>query len=93
MLEISFGFSGALVGLLYWLFKDWRTVNIYFCLIPCFIELLLLIFYLEETPKFLIKKYDNEKIQKCLNRVGKINTGKPDLISIEDIENVRRHEG
>ena len=55
-LEIAFGFSGVFIGVVYWILRKWGIISILFCGIPCVIELLLLIFYLEETPKFLLTK-------------------------------------
>ena len=53
---MAFGASGILVGVLYWLFRHWRYITIAFCGIPGLIILLLMIFYFEETPKFLVTK-------------------------------------
>ena len=58
-----------------------------FCLIPGIIQLLLLIFYVEETPKFIVKNNKFNAI-KSLNRIGKINKGIDNLIVPEDIERV-----
>ena len=91
-LEIGFGVSGILVGLLYWALKDWRIIIIIFCCVPCFILLLVMIFFLEETPKFLITKGTPEKAEKALNKIGKINTGESNLITQEDIERVYQNE-
>ena len=34
-LEIAFGLGGVMVGVLYWVFPNWRLINIIFILIPC----------------------------------------------------------
>ena len=46
-LEIAFGLSGVSVGVVYWIFKEWRISNLIFCAVPCIVTLLLIIFYLE----------------------------------------------
>ena len=55
-LEISFGMAGVLVGIIYYLIDDWRTINIFFVAIPAGLELFLFAYYFEETPKFILKK-------------------------------------
>jgi MFS family permease len=46
-LSISFGIGEILIGLIYFLLKDWRKITVLFCLLPAIFQLLLLIFYLE----------------------------------------------
>ena len=91
-LGIGFGVSAILVGLLYWIFRDWRTIIIVFCCVPCFILLIILVFYLEETPKFLLTKANPEKAEKALNKIGRVNKGLTNLITREDIERVYQNE-
>ena len=55
-LEISFGFAGVLVGIIYYLIDDWKTINIFFVAIPAGIELFLFAYYFEETPRYILKK-------------------------------------
>lgn len=87
-LEMAFGFAGVLVGIFYWIIRDWRYVTIFFCGVLGIIVLFLFIFYVEETPKFLITKKGVQKSIKALNRIGRINLGKSDLITEEDIKRV-----
>lgn len=54
---------------------------------PMFITMALILYYLEETPTFLVKK-DIDYAVKALNRIGKMNKGRDDLITKEDIESV-----
>jgi len=86
-LEIFFGLSGVCVGLVYLAFGQWRIITGCFILLPAVVQLFMLIFYLEETPKFLIKKGKDIAI-KSLNRVGKINLGEDELVTEEDIDSV-----
>ena len=86
-LEISFGLAGILVGIIYYLFDDWKTINIFFLAIPAGIELILFIYYFEETPKFIIQK-GVKKALKSLNRIGDINKKEKFLVKHEDINNV-----
>lgn len=71
-LEISFGFAGVLVGVVYYLIDDWKTINIFFLAIPAGLELILFMYYFEETPKFVLQK-GMKKALKSLNRIGYIN--------------------
>ena len=88
-LEIAFAAGGIMVGIFYWIIPNWLLINIIFLLIPSIIELLLIIFYFEETPKFLLKKGVKETMR-ALNRIGKINKKVNFLVSEEDVENVMR---
>jgi len=72
--EISFGLAGVMVALMYFFIEEWRLINIVFVAIPSFLILLTFIFYLEETPKFLVG-LGKEHALKSLNRIGKINKG------------------
>lgn len=77
--------SGTSLGIIYWIFRDWRIVNTLFALVPAFIALVLIIVYIEETPKFLIKKMENKAVRNALNRIAFINQGDSDRITEEDI--------
>ena len=50
----------------FWMLKHWRYVGYYFMLIPSIIILLVTFFLLQETPKFLIKSRNSEKILSAL---------------------------
>ena len=54
---------------------------IFFCAIPGIVVLFLFIFYVEETPKFLVTRKGIEKTVKSLNRIAKINLNKNGVIS------------
>ena len=63
-----------------------------FCGVPCLIELILLIVYLEETPNFLLTKHGVDKSLKSLNRIAKINQMGDNAITREHIEMVLEEE-
>jgi hypothetical protein len=71
-LEISFGIGSIIIGLGYLWIENWRTITIIFCLAPSVIVFFFLLFYIEETPKFLMTKGTDITL-KALNRIGKIN--------------------
>jgi hypothetical protein len=70
---------------------DWRIISIILQAIPVIATFLLYAFYAEETPMFLLKG-GNETALKALNRMGDINKGLKDIISEEDIDNVRKEQ-
>ena len=71
-LQSSFGISGILIGVLFYLFKGWRTIVTMCAFLPSIFVLFLFIFFLEETPKYLLKKGMPQTIA-ALNRMAKIN--------------------
>lgn len=52
---IWFAVGGCFVGVMFFILKDWRTITIV-TILPNFILLYFMIFYLKETPKFLLGK-------------------------------------
>lgn len=52
--------GGLLTVFIFYLLKDWRIIFIVFCLIPLVICLAFNIFFVKETPQFLIKRYNVE---------------------------------
>lgn len=48
-----------------------------FAMILTAIVLLVAVFYLTETPKYLINKKRTEEARKTLNRIARINHGRP----------------
>ena len=48
--------------------------------IPSIIVLILIIFYVEETPQFLIRKGVPQTL-KALNRIGKINKSRANILT------------
>ena len=70
-----------MLGGLYFLFRHWRPIMIFFCAIPGIVVLFLFIFYVEDTPKFLVTRKGIEKTVKSLNRIAKINLNKNGVIS------------
>jgi hypothetical protein len=73
---------------LYYLIGNWRIISIILQAIPLTITFFFFVLYAEETPLFLLKD-SNEKALKALNRIGYINFGIKDILTEEDIENVR----
>ena len=70
-LQSTFGIVGMLIGLTFWFFQQWRIIIIIFCLMPS-ILVLYLFTYLEETPRFLIRK-GALNTERALNRIAFIN--------------------
>ena len=70
--------AGATIGglsssFVFWNLKNWRYVGYLFMLIPSIVVLAVTFFFLEETPKFLIKSRNSEKILRSLEKIAKIN--------------------
>ena len=54
---------------------DYRLI-IWTCwIVPCTINLLMIIFFVKETPFFLLSRYSTKKALKAINRIGFINKG------------------
>jgi len=80
--------TGALIAtLFYYLLEDWWAATFYSILIPAILTLILMLVFLEESPMFLVRE-GPIIAQKALNKIGKLNKGKSNCITIEDIENV-----
>ena len=71
-MQSSFGITGILIGVLFYLVKEWRVIIIFFCFIPSLLVLVLMATYFEETPKFLLRKGGFETLR-ALNRIAEIN--------------------
>ena len=56
ILNCSFGISGILIAVVYTLLQNWRLITILFVFFPSVLVLLLIYFYLYETPKYLLKQ-------------------------------------
>ena len=52
--------GGLFTVLIFYLLKDWKIIFIVFCLIPLVACLAFNIFFVKETPQFLIKRYKVE---------------------------------
>jgi len=80
-----------LTTLFFFLIPSWRVNWIILVTVPSIVELVLLWIYIEETPQFLLKK-GVEQALKALNRIGKINKGREDVLDEEDIESVKQQQ-
>jgi MFS family permease len=85
--QIFFTLGAMTVTLFFSLIDSWRINWIVLVAGPAIIELALLVWYIEETPQFLVKKGVKATL-KALNRIGKINTGLRSVLDEEDIQNV-----
>ena len=72
--QIFWTLGAMLLTLLFFLIDNWRLNWIIVVVIPALIKMFLLLFYIEETPQFLIKKGVEPTI-KAMNRIGYINLG------------------
>ena len=77
--------GGMILSFAYGQIKEWRTVSVYFLLIPLVILLILVFLFFEDTPYSLLKSKTAKEISESLNRIGKINTGEDNLVSEEEI--------
>ena len=55
-LQSSFGISGILIGVAFYLLQEWRMIIGLCCFLPSIFILFLFVAFLEETPKYLLKK-------------------------------------
>jgi len=68
--------AGALfVTLIYYLSEDYKIVTIYALLIPSGLSLILIIYFVQDTPLFLTMK-GPEYALKILNKIGLMNMGR-----------------
>ena len=63
--------------------KDWRLVGSYCLIVSSSLLFIVTYIFLEETPKFLLKTKNGQKVCIALNRIGKINTGIDNLVTEE----------
>lgn len=73
------GFSiGAIIGsLAYGSLKYWRTVVLYFYIIPYTIGLMLAFIFIRDTPRYLLRKCTVSEAKDSLNFVAKVNGKEP----------------
>ena len=71
-MQSSFGITGILIGVLFYVVKQWRVIIIFFSFIPSLLVLVFMWTYFEETPKFLLRKGGYETLR-ALNRIAYIN--------------------
>ena len=60
LIQAFFCMGGLFSVLLFYVFKDWRSIFIYFCSIPIFLLFVFNYLFIKETPLFLIKNYRTE---------------------------------
>jgi hypothetical protein len=90
-ISACFSVGGLISTLLYYLFEDWWTATLCSILLPAVVALILMIVFLQESPMFLVRE-GAATAQKALNKIGKINTGKTNCVTIQDIEKVIEYE-
>ena len=71
--------------------ENWRIVVAILLTAPSCVLLFFVIFYIEETPQFLLRKGIPQTL-KALNRIGKINLGIKNILEEDDIVNVMNHQ-
>jgi MFS family permease len=79
--------GGMVSTLFYYLFEDWWTTTLYSVLIPAVITLILMLIFLQESPMFLLRE-GAVSAQLAMNKIAKLNTGRSNIITLEDIGNV-----
>lgn len=68
----------------YYFIGTWRIITILLTTLPAVVAFFIFVFYVEETPQFLVKG-EIKTALKALNRIGYINYKIKDLISEEDL--------
>ena len=77
--QIFFTLGAMIITFFFSVIDSWRINWICLVTVPAIIELLLLIFYIEETPQFLLKK-GVAVTKKALNRIGRINKNQDNIL-------------
>lgn len=85
-IQISLAIGEALLGLVFFGIPNWRTV-VYILLGPV-VLVNILIFYLEESPKFMISK-DSAITLKILNNIARKNRKR--RLNLDDVLEVQQH--
>jgi OCT family organic cation transporter-like MFS transporter 4/5 len=83
--------GGMAATLFYYLFKDWWKTTVYSLLLPAVAALILMLIFLQESPMFLLRQGATHA-QHVMNKIARLNTGRSDLITLEDIKNVMDNE-
>ena len=86
LFEVGQAIGTLLVGVFYYLIPHWRYNMMITNIAPLALCLLIFIFFLQETPKYLVKNPENAV--KSLNRIAKINKGEDNVVTLEDINSV-----
>jgi MFS family permease len=84
IIQIFFCLGAMIITLFFYLISEWRTNWLILVTGPAVVEMVLLWYYIEETPQFLVKKGVNQTL-KAMNRIGKINKGKDDILDEDDV--------
>lgn len=85
--QIFFCLGAMVTTLFFYLISSWRISWIILVVGPAILELVLLYFFVYETPQFLIKKGINATL-KDMNKIGLINKGMDNFLGEEDIQMV-----
>ena len=84
--------GAMLIGVGFQEIGHWRPATLYIGIIPIAIMFILVYFFVQESPKFLLRKGPVEACR-VLNWIGKINTGNPELVRpAELIEPIEREK-
>jgi len=68
-----FCISGLFCVFIFYVIKDWKIIFIAFCLVPLIFCLVFNVFFLKETPQFLIKCNSVVNIRRSLRFIAKMN--------------------
>lgn len=86
-IQIAYAVGEALLGLIFYYIPYWRTVAI--IVLGPFVVINFLIFYLEESPKFMINK-DSVLTLQIFNKIAKRNRKRP--LKIDDVLEVQQNK-
>lgn len=79
IVQVFFCLGAMIITLFFYLISEWRINWIILVAAPSVIEIVLLWYYIEETPQFLLKKGVNQTL-KAMNRIGRINKNREDIL-------------
>lgn len=82
--QIFFTLGAMVITLFFFLIASWRVNWIILVTAPAILELVLLYFFVYETPQFLLKKGTNVTL-KYMNKIGKTNQGIDNILTEKDI--------
>lgn len=73
LIQAVFCLAGLFTVFIFYILKDFKIIFIVFCLIPLILCLAFNIFFLKETPQFLVKRYEVKEIRQSLRFIAKMN--------------------
>lgn len=89
-LQSGYIMGAIIISSAYGWLRHWRYVTLYFIFLPYLLVLICMAIFLQDTPRYLLRKCSVAEIKQSLNFIARVN-GKPDeFLNEEEIDVFRK---